>query len=102
IITLPSVHILFILVYRYIALLYLYSFPTRRSSDLVIRCVNSRLTSAACAVDFASSEIKSASSILSNTKFLLLIARSRSEERRVGKECRARWWEYDENKKIEI
>src|SRR5438876_11904568 len=23
----------------------------------------------------------------------------RSEERRVGKECRARWWPYDDNKK---
>src|SRR5262245_65494991 len=24
----------------------------------------------------------------------------RSEERRVGKECRSRWWQYHENKKI--
>src|SRR5207247_2977051 len=26
----------------------------------------------------------------------------RSEERRVGKECRARWWPYDENKSGEL
>src|SRR5688572_31709233 len=26
----------------------------------------------------------------------------RSEEGRVGKECRSRWWAYDERKKIEI
>src|SRR5205807_7743827 len=25
----------------------------------------------------------------------------RSEERRVGKECRSRWWEYDEKRKVE-
>src|SRR5947208_10326605 len=27
-------------------------------------------------------------------------ARDRSEERRVGKECRCRWWPYHEKKKI--
>src|SRR5437879_12040665 len=28
--------------------------------------------------------------------------RERSEERRVGKECRSRWWPYGEKKKIKV
>src|SRR5690348_18352050 len=33
------------------------------------------------------------------SSIIALILSSRSEERRVGKECRSRWWQYHENEK---
>src|SRR5690606_41294617 len=39
-------------------------------------------------------------SIMENTNLSKQQQVSRSEERRVGKECRSRWWTYREKKKI--
>src|SRR5690625_7795848 len=74
------------------------SFPTRRSSDLILLHALSRPVVSIDAIELtAAGEIAPAqrSLALGNVN----LGFDRSEERRVGKECRSRWAAAHENKK---
>src|SRR5437867_9843618 len=66
------------------------------AQQILVRLVGMVGTHPRCTDHYASMEISAYSSIGSVYLSELFI---RSEERRVGKECRYRWWLYHQNKK---
>src|SRR5688572_33174932 len=71
----------------------LHSFPTRRSSDLTF-------TTTATATGTGSITSSGVNDLGGPPSSFTVNMMARSEERRVGKECRCRWWLDDENIKL--
>src|SRR5437773_12566892 len=78
----------------------LHSFPTRRSSDLTPNATGTVLFMFAQSSDRAHGEFLQVPRLVPPGVYLTNdMDRIRSEERRVGKECRAGWWRCGEKRK---